>query len=142
REERARMTALRGESLALRRRLRALESGAPLPFSFPAHFADVAADGGFSVIVGNPPWVRPHHVDRRTREMLRRTYAVARSAPWMPGAIAAGAGRGFSSQVDLAAVFVERSLRLLASDGVLSLLLPSKLWRSLSAGGLRRLVTA
>jgi hypothetical protein len=60
----------------------------------------------------------------------------------MPGAAAAGAGRGFSSQVDLAAVFVERSLRLLASDGVLSLLLPSKLWRSLSAGGLRRLVAA
>jgi hypothetical protein len=60
----------------------------------------------------------------------------------MPGATAAGAGRGFSSQVDLAAIFVERSLRLLAGDGILSLLLPSKLWRSLSAGGMRRLVTA
>jgi hypothetical protein len=141
REERERLSALRAESLALRRRLRSLKAGAPLPFSFPAHFADVAADGGFSIVVGNPPWVRPHHVDSRTREMLRRTYGVARSAPWMPGAAAAGAGRGFASQVDLAAVFVERSLRLLASDGVLSLLLPSKLWRSLSAGGLRKLMT-
>ena len=141
-ESRERARDLRTESLSLRRQLRALKLGAPLPFSFPAHFADVGADGGFSVVVGNPPWVRPHHVDARTREMLRRAYAVARSAPWMPGATAAGAGRGFSSQVDLAAVFVERSLRLLSGDGVLSLLLPSKLWRSLSAGGLRRLITA
>lgn len=141
RESREHAADLRRESLSLRRQIRTLRQGAPLPFSFPAHFADVAAEGGFSIVVGNPPWVRPHHVDARTREMLRRSYAVARSAPWMPGASAAGAGRGFSSQVDLAAVFVERSLRLLSSDGVLSLLLPSKLWRSLSAGGLRRLVT-
>ena len=140
-EERETLGELKAESLALRRRLRALKSGSPLPFSFPAHFADVAADGGFSIVLGNPPWVRPHHIDGRTRETLRRTYTVARSAPWMPGASAAGAGRGFSSQVDLAAVFVERSLRLLATDGVLSLLLPSKLWRSLSAGGLRKLVS-
>jgi hypothetical protein len=142
REERARAEELRVESLSLRKRLRTLKAGGSLPFSFPAHFADVAADGGFSIVIGNPPWVRPHHIDARTREMLRRSFVVARSAPWMPGAAAAGAGRGFSSQVDLAAVFVERSLRLLAPDGVLSLLLPSKLWRSLSAGGLRRLVTA
>jgi hypothetical protein len=140
-EERDQALALRVASLALRRRIRALKTGAALPFSFPAHFADVAAEGGFSIIVGNPPWVRPHHVDSRTRETLRHTFSVARSAPWMPGAAAAGAGRGFSSQVDLAAIFVERSLRLLAGDGVLSLLLPSKLWKSLSAGGLRRLVT-
>ena len=140
-EDRARMRELRSQSHALRRRLRALKLGGPLPFSFPAHFADVAAEGGFSAVIGNPPWVRPHHVDARTREALRRSFVVARAATWIPGAASAGAGRGFSSQVDLAAVFVERSLRLLSSDGVLSLLLPSKLWRSLSAGGLRHFVT-
>lgn len=140
-EERDAAASLRADSLSLRRRLRSIRSGGPLPFSFPAHFADVAAEGGFGLIVGNPPWVRPHHVDARTREALRRGFEVARAAPWMTGATAAGAGRGFSSQVDLAAVFVERSLRLLAHGGVLSLLLPAKLWRSLSAGGLRRLVT-
>jgi hypothetical protein len=141
-EIRERARHLKSESQGLKRRIRALKSGAALPFTFPAHFADVAAEGGFSLCIGNPPWVRPHHVDARTRDALRRTYSVARSASWNPGAAAAGAGRGFSSQVDLAAVFVERSLRLLSTDGILSLLLPSKLWRSLSAGGLRRLVTS
>jgi hypothetical protein len=141
RDERERADSLRLESLAIRRRLRAIRAGQPLPFSFPAHFADVSADGGFSVVVGNPPWVRPHHMDGRTRESLRRRFAVAGAAPWAAGALASGAGRGFSSQVDLAAIFVERSLQLLSSDGVLSLLLPAKLWRSLSAGGLRRIVT-
>jgi hypothetical protein len=139
---RDRASELKRESQSLRRRIRTLDAGGPLPFSFPAHFADVAAEGGFSICVGNPPWVRPHHIDPRTRDMLRRNYSVAQSASWVTGATAAGAGRGFASQVDLAAVFVERSLRLLSSDGVLSLLLPSKFWRSLSAGGLRRLVTS
>jgi hypothetical protein len=140
REESERVDELRLRSLELRRRLRAARAGGPLPFTFPAHFADVAAEGGFSIVVGNPPWVRPCHMEGELRETLRRSFTVARAASWMTGAVAAGAGRGFSSQVDLAAVFVERSLRLLAADGVLSLLLPSKLWRSLSAGGLRRLV--
>jgi hypothetical protein len=140
REERAHADALRAASGEVRRRIRAIRSGGPLPFAFPAHFADVAADGGFSVIVGNPPWVRPHSIDARSREILRRDYVVARSASWADGAAAAGAGKGFSSQVDLAAVFVERSLRLLSPRGVLSFLLPAKLWRSLSAGGLRQLI--
>jgi hypothetical protein len=84
--------------------------------------------------------VRPHSIDARTRERLRRDYVVARGASWIAGATAAGAGRGFASQVDLAAVFVERSLRLLSARGVLSLLLPAKLWRSLSGGGIRQLI--
>jgi Eco57I restriction-modification methylase len=133
-------TMLRIRSVELRRRLRSVQRGDALPFSFPAHFVDVAAKGGFSLVVGNPPWVRPHRLDVRAREEFRRRFIVARSAPWAAGARAAGAGHGFSAQVDLAALFVERSLGLLAPNAALSLLLPSKLWRSLAGGGLRRLV--
>lgn len=142
REEARQAEVLRDRSLALRRRIRAARRGESLPFAFPAHFADVAASGGFSLIVGNPPWVRPHHVDAETRDALRQSFVVARGASWSAGATAAGAGKGFSSQVDLAAIFVERSLRLLAPEGALSLLLPSKLWRSLSGGGLRALIAS
>ena len=140
REELKQAGLLRDRSIDLRRRMRAAQRGGALPFSFPAHFADVAASGGFTLIVGNPPWVRPHRLDRRTREKLRERFSVARAAPWAAGAEAAGAGSGFSSQVDLAALFVERSLRLLAPGGALSLLLPAKMWRSLAGGGLRSLV--
>src|SRR5262249_1725669 len=125
-----------------KRRLRSARDGGALAFSFSAHFADVNATGGFNLIVGNPPWVRPHHLDPRERDDHRRRYAVARVAAWSAGADAAGAGRGFAAQVDLAALFVERSAQLLAPSGSLSLLLPSKLWRSLAGGGLRRLATS
>ena len=142
RDELRQATILRDRSADLRRRLRSVRRGDSMPFSFPAHFADVASAGGFTVIVGNPPWVRPHRIEASMREGLRRRFIVARSAPWISGAEAAGAGRGFSSQVDLAALFVERSLRLLAPGAAMSLLLPSKLWRSLAGGGLRQLVTS
>jgi hypothetical protein len=131
---------LKRKSAELRAYLRSLKRGGPLPFSFAAHFADAAVDGGFSVVVGNPPWVRPHRVEGEVRERLRRSFRVARSASWASGAAAAGASPGFASQVDLAALFVERSLRLLNPGGALSLLIPAKLFRSLSAGGLRSLL--
>lgn len=58
----------------------------------------------------------------------------------MPGAEETGAGRGFSAQVDLAALFVERSLALTRPGGAVALLLPAKLWRSLAGGGVRRVI--
>ncbi|MFI5311730.1 MAG: hypothetical protein ACHQQ3_10880, partial [Gemmatimonadales bacterium] len=43
-------------------------------------------------------------------------------------------------QADLAAIFAERSLGLTRPGGALALLLPSKLWRSLAGGGIRRVI--
>ena len=122
------------------RRTKAFRSGAALPFSFAAHFSDVAAAGGFSVIVGNPPWVRVHHIVPAARERLQRDFAVYRNAAWERGAEIAGAGRGFAAQIDLAALFVERSSDLLSPSGTMALLLPTKLWRSLAGGGVRQLL--
>jgi hypothetical protein len=74
------------------------------------------------------------------RRRLRATFAVFGRASWEHGAEAARAGRGFAAQVDLAALFVERSLDLLRDGAPLALLLPTKLWRSLAGGGVRRLI--
>jgi hypothetical protein len=117
-----------------------LRAGGALPFSFAAHFSDVAAAGGFDVIVGNPPWVRVHHIAETSRSRLRRDFAVYRNAAWESGAAFAGAGRGFAAQIDMAALFVERSYELLRPGGTMALLLPTKLWRSLAGGGVRRLL--
>ena len=138
--QREMLGALRLRSRQLRRRIAALRSGAPLPFCFPAHFADTAANGGFDLIVGNPPWVRLHNVPPAMREHLRDRYRSFREAAWMPGAEGTGAGRGFSAQVDLAALFVERSLALVRPGGAVALLVPAKLWRSLAGGGVRRVL--
>lgn len=134
------LNVLRLHSHQLRRRIAALRSGAPLPFSFPAHFADTAALGGFNLVVGNPPWVRLHNVPPAMREVLRERFRAFREAAWMPGAEETGAGRGFSAQVDLAALFVERAIALARPGGVVALLVPAKLWRSLAGGGVRRVL--
>jgi Eco57I restriction-modification methylase len=138
--ERSTAADLRARAAALRRERARLMEGGALPFAFPVQFADVGDRGGFDVVLGNPPWVRLHRIPPAARAALRRRYAVFRDAGWDQGAMAAHAGRGFAAQVDLAALFVERSLRLLRPGGTLALLLPAKLWRSLAGGGVRRLL--
>ena len=137
---RAHLQSLRREARQLRTSMARLSAGGALPFSFASHFADVAADGGFDVIVGNPPWVRLRNIPPRLRAELRASYAVFRQAAWVQGAEDAAAGSGFGAQVDLSALFVERSLALLRPRGTLALLLPVKLWRSLAGGGVRRML--
>ena len=137
---RARLAALRETTRRLRAQHRRVAHGAALPFAFATHFADVADAGGFDVVVGNPPWVRLHKIPPATRDSLRREFRTFRNAPWRRGARAAHAGLGFAAQVDLAALFVERSHSLLRADGVLALLVPAKLWRSLASGGVRALL--
>ena len=134
------LAALRGRVTALRRERRRLADGGALPFSFAVHFADVAATGGFDAVVGNPPWIRLHRVPSSERAWLRREYEVFRRAQWTPGAAAARASAGFAGQADLSALFIERSVALLQPGGILALLVPAKLWRSLAGGGVRRLL--
>jgi hypothetical protein len=135
----AALAALKTGARELRSARRIAAEGT-LPFSFATHFADSAAAGGFDVVIGNPPWVRIHRIPATTRARLRSQFAVFQDPGWARGTELAHAGSGFSAQVDLAALFVERSLELLRDGGVFSLLLPSKLWRSLAGGSLRRLL--
>ena len=135
-----RAATLRESALALRRRLRALRDGAALPFAWHSHFADVVDDGGFDAVVGNPPWVRLHRIPPAARVALRRRFLVFRAAAWREGSEESRGGAGFGAQADLAALFVERGLALARPGGVLALLLPLKLWRSLAGGGVRALL--
>lgn len=136
----AELQSLRREIFSARAELRRMKQGGALPFSFSAGFADAASRGGFDVIAGNPPWVRTHNLDDRTRRLLRDRFTVYRDSAWIGGSQAAAAGRGFASQVDAAALFVERCTELLRPGGAMSLILPAKLWRSLAGGGVRSLL--
>jgi hypothetical protein len=142
RDERSAALALRERQTALRALRSRIAGGGALPFSFPAHFGDVASRGGFGLVIGNPPWVRLHRIPAEQRGAFHRDFDVARHAAWQPGAEPSGAGHGFAAQVDLAAIFIERATRLLARGGGLALLVPAKLWRSLAGGGVRWWVAA
>lgn len=131
----------RSEVSRLLRRIREMEE---LPFfSFPIHFADAGTPTAhFHVVLGNPPWVRTHHWSRLSRRRLSERFQCLRDAGWRTGTRLAGAGRGFGAQLDLSALFLERSLGLLAENGTLGFLLPAKLARGLSAGALRQRLLA
>lgn len=129
------LRAARDELMKVQRRL---TRDRELPFfSFPVHFAG-GADGGFDVVVSNPPWVRSHRWPRATGAMIRSRFRVCGAED--------GAAQGAVSrlpaggQVDLAMLFLERSLDLLRPDGVCAMLLPAKTLRSLSAGRARELM--
>ncbi|MDQ2768191.1 MAG: hypothetical protein M3Y30_13665, partial [Gemmatimonadota bacterium] len=136
----ARLARERTRARELAARKRALRAGGALPFAWATHFPDVALRGGFDLVIGNPPWVRLHRIPADARAALRARYVVFGGAAWERGARSANAGAGFSAQVDLGALFLERSLALTRDDGSLALLLPAKMWRALAGGGARRLL--
>lgn len=133
---------LRRQAAALRRERRRIGEGGALAFSFASHFGHVHVRGGFGLVVGNPPWVRLHNIPPAARVRLRERFEIYRDPGWQPAPLDAGPKPGFGPQVDLAALFVERSVALAAAGGTVALLLPAKLWRSLSGGGVRRLLSS
>ncbi len=119
-----------------------LDDTRALPFfSFSVHFAE-AAMNGFDVVLSNPPWVRVHRWPPALARLVRTRYAVCRDSGWALGARLAGAPSAATSQVDLAMLFLERALALLAPSGTLGMLLPAKLLRSLYGGSARWLLSS
>lgn len=116
------------------------ESGTIPFFSFPVHFP--AQVDGFDLIISNPPWVRAHAWPAATTALLRDRYHACRSAGWPYVARLPGGTFGAGAQVDLAFLFLERSIHLLRPGGTLGMLLPAKLLRSIAPGGARALLLA
>ena len=131
---------LREKARRLRTSFRNIERGGALPFSFASHFPEAAAAGGFDVVLGNPPWVRVERIPEEARTAMRRDFDVFRLALWQPSITRDRPAPTFSPQVDLAALFVERSISLLKPQGSTSLILPAKLWHSLAGSGLRQIL--
>lgn len=120
-------TGLTPAQRALRRKLRSLETDlthlarrvdeGELPFfSFEVHAPDVMARGGFSAVVGNPPWIRAERLPRSLRRTLTERFTWWR----------AQGTQGFAHLPDLSVAFLERSLELTAPGGAVGFLLPSK----------------
>lgn len=120
RDERDRLAALRRSRGAARQRLRELRQSGAVPwFHYPVQFADLAARGGFDLVVGNPPWVRAEALPQPDRRYLAERFRWFR--PARTGT------RGYSHLPDLSVAFLERSLELAAPEGVVALLMPAKL---------------
>ncbi len=119
----------RRELLAARRCI-TLEERLPF-FACDVHFAPVRAEGGFDLVIGNPPWIRGERLPVTTRSALAARFEAYR---------AASERKGFAHLPDLSVAFVERGLALARPGGVVAFVLPSKLLRAGYAGPLRALI--
>lgn len=96
-------------------------------FAFDVHFAGILATGGFSIAIGNPPWVRSSRIEPGLRRACAERYRFFRRR-----------GAGGFAQSELAVAFVEKSLSLLEPGGVFAQLLPSKVLTAEYAATMRR----
>ncbi|MCU0480730.1 MAG: N-6 DNA methylase, partial [Anaerolineae bacterium] len=93
-------------------------------FDWHAVFDDVFADGGFDVIIGNPPYVRQETLTTDFKAYAQTHYTT------------------YSGTADLYVYFVERGLSLLKAGGQLGFIFPNKWMRAGYGKGLRELLTS
>ncbi len=77
----------------------------------------------YDFIIGNPPWIRLHHLDISTRSSLRSRFATAKG------------------QFDICYLFIEKALRLLPDGGELAFIVPKGIGSQPAAAPLRKLLT-
>jgi len=88
-------------------------------------FSETMMDGGFDMIVGNPPWMS---ASRLPAAQKQRILASLQGPPELK----------LGGQVDLSVYFTAAALELIKPNGHLSLLLPGKVLQSRYAAALRR----
>jgi len=121
RESRGELAELRRSRARFRTLLRRAAREEQIPwFHYQSHFADVfAANGGFDLVVGNPPWVRAERLAPEQRQALGARYRW-----WRGGQRGRG---GYPHNADLSVAFLERATELVSPGGAVAMLVPAKL---------------
>lgn len=100
------------------------------PFSWADEFPTEHAQGGFDVIVGNPPYIRIQNMQMYSPE--EAAFYQAATSPYTTA---------HQDNFDKYALFIERSLSLVQPDGRLGFIIPHKFMTIQAGRALRRLVT-
>lgn len=100
-----------------RNALKAVREGTVPFFSYDVHAPEIMAEGGFTAVIGNPPWVRAERIKTGDRNRLKERFS------WWRGSGEAG----FQHLPDLSIAFAERALEITRPGGAIGFLLPSKL---------------
>lgn len=90
-------------------------------FDWNVEFPEIMANGGFDVVVGNPPYrmLQPHNTDLQTLDSLRKSYAAV------------------EFKIDLFHLFLQRAESLLKTTGELGYIVPTTLLNNVYAERLR-----
>jgi len=93
------------------------------PETMEQGFQQVMKEGGFDVIVGNPPYVRIQTLDKAEVEYFNQNFESA------------------TGNYDIYVLFVERAMQLLKPGGVMGFILPNKFMQVDYGEGLRKLLS-
>ncbi len=88
-------------------------------FLYKLWFGEVMKEGGFDVVIGNPPYLRVQGIDRNISETYKTLFESA------------------TGSYDLYVLFVEKGMGLLNDQGVLNYIMPHKWVNSAFGKGLR-----
>ena len=93
-------------------------------FNWNNQFEKITKDGGFDVIIGNPPWLMAGYYAKKDIDYLHSKYDSA------------------SGKFDMYYCFIEKSLSLLADGGLFGMIIPNKFFHTRSAAKLREILAA
>lgn len=77
-------------------------------FKWEEQFKNIISEGGFDIVIGNPPYVRPENVDKKEREYYLNS----------------GKYDKFFGRFDIYILFIEKALKLLKEGGYFSFIIP------------------
>ena len=83
-------------------------------FKWEEKFEVILNEGGFDVVIGNPPYVRPHKMDKKDKEFFWKNLKT------------------FKAKSDLYSCFMEKGINLLREGGLFSFIVPHT-WTSLES---------
>jgi Eco57I restriction-modification methylase/N-6 DNA Methylase len=117
RELRAGLSQERAALRWLRQARRQLSRQEEVPwFHYRSAFADVFAQGGFDLVIGNPPWLRSEAIPSSARRQIAARYRWWKSR-----------GVSYGKAPDLAIAFLERAFELARPGGTVAMLVPAKI---------------
>jgi hypothetical protein len=117
REKKGLYDALKQNRSASRKALAAVREGSVPFFSYEVHTPEIMKRGGFTTVVGNPPWVRAERLPPSMRRELKHRFS------WWK----ATGERGFNHLPDASIAFTQRALELTRPGGTLAFLVPAKI---------------
>ncbi len=92
-------------------------------FKWEEEFPEIMKNGGFDIVIGNPPYVRIQNLENKDSEFFNHKFESA------------------TKNYDIYALFVEESLRLLKQNALLGFILPSKFINADYGTGLRNVIS-
>jgi adenine-specific DNA-methyltransferase len=92
-------------------------------FDWESGFGEIFKNGGFDIVIGNPPYVRIQVIDKTQTDYFKQYYK--------------GAAYG---SYDLYILFIERSLKFINANGLYGMILPHKFFQAEYGEGIRKII--